>query len=228
MIDSVIFGLGYKARSGKDTAVAEIIKQRGLLSPMATYDPLVHGERYDIRKYSFADALRREVETEARRAGGIQNLFKSNYCFVRRPGCFVNLPEWVTYDPNGEVNEQYPLGKQRTLCQWWGTEFRRELDDNYWVKRLAEQIELEKPQIALITDMRFPNEFDFVSEYGETILVQRDGLPESTHASETALAGHSPEDWSIILENNGTLSEFLEGAVTCFDELLNNYPQFKK
>ena len=30
-IDSVIFGFGYRARSGKDTAVAEIIKQRGLL-----------------------------------------------------------------------------------------------------------------------------------------------------------------------------------------------------
>ena len=37
-------GFGYRARSGKDTAVAEIIKQRSKV--------------YDIRKYSFADALR--------------------------------------------------------------------------------------------------------------------------------------------------------------------------
>ena len=226
-IDSVVFAFGYRARSGKGTAVAEIIKQRGLLDPMAT---TLGGpqDRYDIRKYSFADALRREVDAEARRAGGIKNLFSSNYCFVRRPGCYVNLPEWVTYDPNGEVNEQYPLSKQRTLLQWWGTEFRRELDDNYWVKRLAERIELEKPQIALITDMRFPNEMAFCKEYGETVRVDRNDLPPSTHASETALDSTSPEDWSIILDNNGTLGEFLVGAVTCFDYLLENYPQFKK
>jgi len=230
-IDSVVFGFGYRARSGKDTAVAEIIKRRGLQgigSHTVMGEPREpEHEYYDIRKYSFADALRAEVEQEARRAGGIKNLFSSNYCFVRRPGCYVTLPEWVTYDPNGEVNEQYPLGKQRTLLQWWGTEFRRELDDNYWVKRLAERIELEKPQIALITDMRFPNEMAFVTEYGETVRVDRAGLPPSTHASETALDDVSPEDWSIILTNDGTLSEFLEGAVTCFDELLENYPQFK-
>jgi hypothetical protein len=89
---------------------------------------------------------------------------------------------------------------------------------------LAQRIELEKPQIALIDDMRFPNEFDFCTLYGETVLVDRDALPPSTHASETALAGKSPEEWSIILDNNGTLEEFKEGAVTVFDELLCNFP----
>ena len=33
-INSVIFAFGYKQRSGKDTAVAEIIKQRGLKLPV--------------------------------------------------------------------------------------------------------------------------------------------------------------------------------------------------
>jgi hypothetical protein len=28
----------------------------------------------------------------------------------------------------------------------------------------------------------------------------------------------------LILENNGTLEEFKEGAVTCFDELLTHFP----
>ncbi len=228
-IDSVIFGFGYRARSGKDTAVAEIIKQRGLVKltdntvkfdSQATYLP---DGRYDIRKYAFADALRREVEAEYRKARGVERVFVPNYCFTDK-GYAVTLPEWVKFDPNGEVNAQYPSGKQRTLLQWWGTEYRRKEDDNYWVKRLAEQIELEKPQIALITDMRFPNEMLFVKQYGETVRVDRDGLPPSTHASETALADTSDEDWSIILDNNGTLEEFKEGAVTAFDELLTNFP----
>jgi hypothetical protein len=229
-IDSVIFGFGYRARSGKDTAVAEIIKERGLLklgSPgmgnWANSGVGAFQDRYDIRKYSFADALRREVDAEYRKAGGVEKVFAPNYCFAKK-GYVVTLPDWVQYDPNGEVNEQYPLGKQRPFLQWWGTEYRRADDDNYWVKRLAEQIELEKPQIALITDMRFPNEMAFVKQYGETVKVERSGLPEATHASETILDDVSYEDWSIILMNNGTLEEFLEGAVTVFDELLTNFP----
>jgi hypothetical protein len=242
-IDSVIFGFGYRARSGKDTAVAEIIKQRGLLDPKgipflieySSYDirkwaPAelrdAEKERYDIRKYSFADALRREVDDAIGRAGGAFSLLVANRPthFVQANENLIELPDWVVLEENPEINEQYPLGKQRPLLQWWGTEYRRSIDPDYWVRQLAQRIELEKPQIALITDMRFPNEMAFVKQYGETILVQRDGLPPSTHASETALADTSPEDWSIILENNGTLEELKEGAVTVFDELLINFP----
>jgi hypothetical protein len=230
-IDSVIFGFGYRARSGKGTAVDEIIKQRGLINhpaPELGHNwATVNTERYDIRKYSFADALRSEVNAALTRAGGAMSLLLVNRPthFVQANENFIELPEWVVLEENPEVNAQYPFGKHRTLYQWWGTEYRRSIDSEYWVRQLAQRIELEKPQIALIDDMRFPNEFDFVSQYGETVLVDRQGLPESTHASETALAGKSPEDWSLILDNSGTLEDFLVGAVTAFDELLLNFPQ---
>jgi hypothetical protein len=183
-------------------------------------------DRYDIRKYSFADALRSEVNAALTRAGGAMSLLLVNRPthFVQANENFIELPDWVVLEENPEVSPQYPYGKHRTLYQWWGTEYRRSIDTDYWVRQLAQRIELEKPQIALIDDMRFPNEFDFVSQYGETVLVDRQGLPESTHASETALAGKSPEDWSIILGNNGTLEQFLEGSVTTFDELMTGFP----
>jgi hypothetical protein len=226
VIDSVVIGFGYRARSGKGTAVDEIIKQRGLL-PVGNWANCGLSERYDIRKYSFADALRNEVNDTLKRAGGAVSLLLVNRPthFVQANENFIELPDWVQLEENPEVNEQYPYGKHRSLYQFWGTEYRRSIDSEYWVRQLAQRIELEKPQIALIDDMRFPNEFDFVSQYGETVLVDRQGLPESTHASETALAGKSPEDWSLILDNSGTLEDFLVGAVTAFDELLLNFPQ---
>ena len=234
-IDSVVIGFGFRARSGKDTAVAEIIKQRGLVNGSSGYDirkwaPAelqdAQKERYDIRKYSFATALRAEVDGALKRAGGAFSLLVANRPthFVQANENLIELPDWVVLDENPEFNAQYPLGKQRTLLQWWGTEYRRSIDDAYWVRQLAQQIELEKPQIALISDMRFPNEMAFVRQYGETVRVDRAGLPPSTHASETALADTSDEDWSIILENNGTLEEFLEGSVTAFDELMIGFP----
>jgi len=228
MIDSVVIGFGFKARSGKDTAVAEIIKQRGLQGFEATQTRAFPStsEFYDIRKYSFADALRKEVDDAMRRAGGAMSLLVANRPthFMQANENFIELPDWVVLDENPEFNEQYPLGKQRPLLQWWGTEYRRSIDSEYWVRQLAQHIELEKPQIACITDMRFPNEMAFVKQYGETVRVDRDGLPPSTHTSETELDSVSPEEWSIILENNNTLEEFKEGAVTVFDELMTNFP----
>ena len=226
-IDSVVIGFGFCARSGKGTAVDEIIKQRGLIKD--SYGEAVIGyapERYDIRKYSFADALRTEVNAALKRAGGAMSLLLVNRPthFVQANESFIEFPDWVVLEENPEVSEQYPYGKHRSLYQWWGTEYRRSIDSEYWVRQLAQRIELEKPQIALLDDMRFPNEMAFVRHYGETVRVDRAGLPPSTHASETALADTSDEDWSIILENNGTLEEFLEGSVTAFDELMIGFP----
>lgn len=209
MIDSVVIGFGYKMHSGKDAAVAEIIKQRGLRRGMCgeggwlTKDT----ERYDIRRYGFADALKHEVSAAAQAAGGLENLINN-----LRP----QLPDWVQYEPEAE--------KPRTLLQWWGGDFRRSQDSEYWVRQLAQQVELEKPQFALISDLRYLNEFAFCKEYGETVKVERLGIPQGTHASETELDSVSPEDWSLVLDNNGTLEEFLVGAVTSFDELLTSFP----
>lgn len=221
MIDSIVIAFGHRARSGKDTAANEIIKQRGLLPPMAS---TLGGpqERYNIKKYGFADALKREVTNLACKAGGMEKLFAPNYCFPKK-GYVVTLPEWVKYDPNPDMSDPLcPLGKQRTLLQWYGSDYRRADDDTYWVRQLEQTIELEKPTIAILSDLRFPNEMAWVLQYGEAVRVDRRSLPPATHISETALEDST--DWSIILENNGTLEEFLEGSVVAFDELMTNFP----
>jgi hypothetical protein len=224
-IDSVIFGFGYRAQSGKDTAVAEIIKQRGLIKALGIYSAPENQERYDIRRYAFADALKREVNKAALEAGGMENLFKADRRFALCNGYYMDFPDWVQYDPKAPMDDPLcPLGKQRSLLQFWGAEYRRAQDPDYWVRQLALQVELEKPEICLISDLRFPNEMEFVRQYGETVRVDRPGLPPSTHASETALDDVPMDNWSLILENSGTLEEFLEGAVTAFDELMVGFP----
>jgi hypothetical protein len=225
-IDSVVFAFGYRSRSGKDVAVAEIIKQRGLIKHLGIYSAPENEERYDIRRYAFADALKREVNAAAVAAGGMENLLTlPSRRFALCKGYYMDFPDWVQYDPDAPMDDPLcPLGKQRSLLQFWGAEYRRAQDPDYWVRQLAQRIELEKPEICLISDLRFQNELAFVKQYGEAVRVDRAGLPPSTHVSETALADTSPEDWSIILENDGTLEEFKEGAVVAFDELMTTFP----
>lgn len=223
-IESLVLGFGHRARHGKDTVAAEIIKRRNGNGP----------GWYDVRGYSFAKELKDEVNKNAMMAGGMIRLFDSIYRaegsgYMQTNGNLIQLPDWVQYEPQPDMSDPLcPYGKQRTLLQWWGTEYRRSVDPDYWVKRLAARLEADKPEIALLTDMRFPNEMSFVQEYGDAIKVERRN-PDGTlyaapglvpHPSEEALA-HVPDyQWDAILTNDGTLEELKDAGVLLFDKLM--------
>lgn len=94
----------------------------------------------------------------------------------------------------------------RTMLQWWGTEFRRQFcRDDYWLIRMEEDILRSCAHVALITDVRFPNELQYVEERaGITVRVSRLGssLATDAHASETALDN---ADFDFRIPNHGDL-----------------------
>jgi hypothetical protein len=200
MIESLIMGFGYRMRSGKDTVVSEIIKRRSGSGP----------GWFNIKPYSFAKALKQEVNDMAERLGSMKNLFLN-----------ADFPDWVQYDPAAPMDDPHcPLGKQRTLLQYWGV-YRREQDPEYWVERVAEQIEKEAPEIALLSDLRFLNEFIWIKEYGDCVRVDRPNLPPATHVSETELSVLPDSEWDGILTNDSTLEDFKVAGVLMFDRLLD-------
>lgn len=218
-IKSFVLGFGHRARSGKDTAVAAIIKHRN--QALTRNENGVWDNPMDVRSYSFARPLKEEVNKAAEAAGGMQLLFEPME-FIQENGNAVTLPSWVTYDPNPPMDDPYcPLGKQRTLLQWWGTEFRRSVNTEYWIDRMADLIAKEAPDAALLTDVRFPNELEFARKYGAAIRVDRPGLEPLAvaHASELSLAGLEDWHWDMVLKNDGTLEEFQKKAVDAFDLL---------
>ncbi len=50
----------------------------------------------------------------------------------------------------------------RRLLQWWGTEFRRSQQSDYWTRKLAEEIDhwktTRRVPLIVVTDVRFDNE----------------------------------------------------------------------
>ena len=138
-----------------------------------------------VRLYAFADALRAEVRKACYTLGGQSDLISS----FKEAGL---MPDWVhVEDP-----------KPRSLLQWWGTEYRRAKDPDYWVKRLRKTLEDHKPDFALITDVRFPNEAEFIKQAGGLLVkVIRLGAPDITvhpHASESELDGYT--GWDHVIE----------------------------
>jgi hypothetical protein len=198
-LDSIVIGLSHRAKHGKDTVANAIIAARG--------------KKYSIEKIAFADKLREEVNEAFETAGNWLGVFM----FVKKLGA----PDWVVYDPNGEVTEQYPYGKQRTLLQWWGTEYRRAQDSYYWVKELQRKVRASTAQVVLITDMRFQNEFSWVkSQGGITVKVEREGFDNgiNDHPSEHQL--DNAEFDATILHGEGQVDHLKQCGVELFDMIV--------
>ena len=131
-----VIGIAGYARCGKDTFV-EIAKT------------ILQKNRYRAQRFAFADMLRDEVT----------GMLKSNKF-------------------KGTVRTDDPVIKtqMRPLMVWWGCQRRYESDDGmYWVNEVDHQIEKlnrytmsagesTERMVALVSDVRFPNEAKWVQE----------------------------------------------------------------
>ncbi len=104
----------------------------------------------------------------------------------------------------------------RQIMRWWGTEYRRKQDPDYWIKQMRAALawhasQEQAPACIVITDVRFANEAALVRELGGQIWrIHRPGNDvQSTHISTTTGQEFAP-DQTVI--NAGDLDE-LERAV---------------
>lgn len=174
----LLIGFGHKARQGKNTAALAVLN----VTPLDSH----------ARLYSYADALRAEAKRAIVSAGGLEALIKRGFVFDGALGLtHVRLPAWVKVES----------GKPRTFLQWWGTDYRRAQDPDYWVKRLQETLDRDNPEVALITDVRFTNEADTIHKMGGYVVkVERTTKPDvivPAHPSEQDLDGYTGWDFHI-------------------------------
>lgn len=95
----------------------------------------------------------------------------------------------------------------RQILQWWGTEYRRKQDPNYWTRQLTARItayQRNGERRFVITDCRFDNEADTVRALGAHIWqVKRPDVDASTsrengHASTNDGSAFAPD---VIINN---------------------------
>lgn len=209
---TLIIGFGHKMRNGKDEAIKAIIAERG--------------RTRDIRKYGFGDALKREVN-DAVAGWGLLPMppgVSPMQDYMRALTAQGVLRPWVTYDPDAPMDDPLcPYGKQRSLLQWWGTNYRRDQDPDYWVKKTMKRIAQDNPEVALVCDVRFENEVIGLRDAGGYVVrVRRVGFaPEGPqHESEKALDHFTDMDWDLCLDiPDGRLDLLKQEAVNAFNFL---------
>lgn len=207
----IVLGLAGAAGVGKDTVADYLV------------------ERYGFEKFAFSDALYREVvaafglesedilrdrtmKEEPTELLALKNCRDEDYVKVGRglisgenPDTFFDL-DTISLSP-------------RFVLQTWGTEYRRAIDPDYWVKKTEEWLNAvprlfaypeQVPQFYVNTTVRFPNERQWVHDTGGNVwhVMRRSAPAVNLHVSETPL-----EIWpgERELYNNDTLERLHYG-----------------
>lgn len=187
----MIIGLGNKARQGKDE-VGKRLAQKG------------------FKVLHFADAVKEECAKYFGWTSENKNVLAKDVItqenFDKIEGCsqwrvtkegveFMCDDDWLRGVYLGFESDWIPFG-DLTLLQWWGTEFRRRQDNDYWVKQIIKKYAENNFAPTVVCDMRFPNEAEMIKNLkGYTVKIQRikDGKQfisddrDPKHVSEIAL-----------------------------------------
>ena len=100
---------------------------------------------------------------------------------------FDLTPQQV-YGTDEDKNTPTPYGKTaREFLQSFGTDIMRSIKDTVWVDYTLKLIQQEQSALALIPDVRFPNEVNATHKAGGYVLRLDREVYSSTHNCETAL-----------------------------------------
>ena len=193
-----LVGVSAKAQSGKDT-----------FADIAT---TVYG---NINRLAFAGCVKKEVAEfledcevlfEHRHLWGDNSDKEAILRISQRYKDYEPMPGYLL--EHGSYNAGWWYFTPRTLMQYFGTEYRRAQDDQYWVKKCMNSC--SKSMLNIITDVRFPNEVKAIKDAGGVVVridrPDRPGVSNQEHPSETALDGYL--DWDYIIYNHGSLADY--------------------
>lgn len=135
------------------------------------------------------------------------------YEIKRFSGKLKQVAELLTGIPaeafNSQEVKQRHLGEEwgmtvRELLQRLGTDAVRDgLHTNAWVNALF--ADYEQGMNWIITDCRFPNEYEAVKKRGGIVVrIERGERKQDVHPSESAL---DDADFDYVIDNNGTLED---------------------
>ena len=123
--------------------------------------------------------------------------------------------------------------KDAPLLQALGTEVGRRHDDDRWIRTTYWQISDERPRVAVLADVRFPNEADFVKQLGGTLIkvsrVNTDGSPyvvtdrDPNHPSEIALDNYLGWDYTIVNDKLATLPDKIDNILWDLRDRIGDY-----
>lgn len=123
-----------------------------------------------------------------------------------------------------EVEFHCPGTSNRKIWQNWGAS-KREIHPDYWIFKMDAIVLRARPDVALITGVRFNNEMEWLKSYGGYLIhVCRIGFvdPEPGTDDVTEQFDGNQADLILSVWDQG-VSSLRELAVDAFDEMMKKY-----
>jgi hypothetical protein len=182
----MIIGFAGKAGSGKTECARYLEKEYGAIRLS-----FASGVRQEVAEFFKSIGLGFPNEYLCSQEGKKKKIYFSITRSVRR--CneeylkFLNnfLRRYAIIEENG-----YLSFTGRQILQWWGTDLRRNQNEDYWIDKI-EWDRMDPNKIYVFDDTRYPNECEAItSRHGLLVLVVRENVPPiegADHVSENAL-----------------------------------------
>ena len=166
---------------------------------------------FGFKKVSLASSLKDEVSDFLNKFG-IKYEERNLYGTQQDKEEIISFPPF--FDFSSMVEEYRFLERRcrnltfRLLLQLWGSEYRRNESDSYWIDKYHEKT--KDIPLVICSDLRFINEYNyFKSIHALCIRIEREDSfksASSNHISETEL--DDIDNWYYFIENNSTLEDY--------------------
>jgi len=168
-----------------------------------------------IKLYSFADGLKNlcvdffNLSTEQVYGTDDQKNTKSSIKWADLPS-----------RKRGSKNKGYMTSRE--LLQYFGTDIMRKMNLNVWVDYALKSIVAEQSELAVIADIRFPNEVEAIQAAGGKVVRLTREFKEDQHESESALDenNYNWDNFDFIIDNaKGGTPEFCQDVSKLFNKM---------
>jgi len=225
-----IVGIAGKKQSGKNTVAnilhGIVLKEQGMISEytissdgklLIKTDEIVEWSEFDITRkdnefisyaeramypyvklYSFADALKTICID-------LFNIpFENVYGTNEQKNEKIDHLKWCNM-PTWRSSKLVDSMTAREFMQYFGTDIMRKMWEPIWCQNTVNRIAAEQSQLAIVADVRFPNEVDIIKDAGGIVIKLNRDLFEDEHASETQLdaKNYNQKNFSYVVDNQG-------------------------
>lgn len=185
-----------------------------------------------VKLYSFADILKElciellGVSEEQCYGTDMQKDSPTHLLWENMPGVITTTKPKETKANDKFVYHAPGPMTGREVLQFVGTEIFRRMSTNIWANATVNKILSEQPELAIITDCRFPNEVEAVQAAGgKVVRLLRDNGKGDTHLSETALDNYPLEKYDGVIDNKNF--NIIENNEELLDIIVNKFEWFK-